>query len=83
MTARSALGVRLILSLLFIPVFLAGTALFWYWAVNSGPRDVPSSDSLRTLTLVCAVLAVLAVIDLLVVVTRRRRERRRRGSRTR
>lgn len=75
LTARSALRLRLILSLIFIPLFLAGTALFWYWMVASGPRDAPSSDSLRVLTIVCAVLSVLALLDLVVVLLRRRRER--------
>lgn len=76
-TARSALGLRWVLSLVFLPVFLAGTALFWYWMELSGPRDAPSSGSLRVLTVVCAVLAFLALLDLLVVTLRRRRERSR------
>lgn len=74
-TARSALGLRLILSSVFVPLFLAGTALFWYWMESSGPRDAPSSGSLRVLTILCAVLAFLALVDLVAVVLRRRRER--------
>lgn len=71
-TARSALGLRLLLSSVFVPVFLAGTALFWYWMERSDPRDVPSSGSLRVLTILCAVAAFLAVVDLVVVLLRRR-----------
>ena len=78
-TARSALGLRLILSSVFVPLFLAGTALFWYWTERSGPQDVPSSGSLRVLAILCAVLAFLALVDLGVVLLRRRRERPRTG----
>ncbi|MFR9676770.1 DUF6343 family protein [Streptomyces sp. TR06-5] len=75
-TARSALGLRLLLSSVFVPLFLAGTGLFWYWTEQSGPRDVPSSDSLRVLAIVCAILAFLSLLDLIAVLRRRRRERR-------
>jgi hypothetical protein len=73
-TARSALGLRLLLSSVFVPVFLAATALFWYWTGESGPRDVPSSGSLRVLAIACAVVAALALLDLVVLLMRRRRE---------
>ncbi|GAB2817961.1 hypothetical protein KDA82_06780 [Streptomyces daliensis] len=75
-TARSALRLRLLLASLFTPVFLAGTAVFWYWTAHSGPHDAPSSGSLRTLTLISAALALFALVDLVVVLVRRRRERR-------
>lgn len=74
-TARSALRLRLLLSALFVPVFLAGTVLFWYWTAHSGPADAPSEGSLRVLTLICAGLALFAVTDLAVVLRRLRRER--------
>lgn len=73
-TARSALGLRLLLSSVFLPLFLAGTGLFWYWTAQSGPQDVPSSGSLRVLTLTCAALSLLALVDLVVVLRRRSRE---------
>lgn len=79
-TARSALGVRLVLAVLFTPLFLAGTALFWYWATQAGPGDVPGVDSLRSLTAICAGLSLFALTDLIVVL-RRRRKRRPAGSR--
>ncbi|OEV03935.1 hypothetical protein [Streptomyces oceani] len=74
--AQSALGVRLLLSVVFLPLFLAGTLLFWYWTAHSSPGDVPSSDSLLVLTLVCAGLTLFAAIDLVLVLRRRARERR-------
>lgn len=74
-TARSALRMRLVLSVLFVPLFLVGTVVFWYWAEQSGPRSAPTGDSLRVLTVICAALALFALVDLLVVLRRRRRER--------
>ncbi|MCF6525365.1 DUF6343 family protein [Streptomyces sp. JJ36] len=76
LTARSALRLRLLLATLFIPLFVAGTLLFWYWSEQAGPEDVPGAGSLRTLMAICAGLALFAVIDLVAVVLRRRRERR-------
>lgn len=72
-TARSAMGVRLFLAALFTPVFLAGTALFWFWMTQTGPGDVPGVDSLRTLTAICAGLSLFALTDLIVVLRRRSR----------
>ncbi|RAJ68998.1 hypothetical protein K378_01887 [Streptomyces sp. Amel2xB2] len=72
-TARSALGLRLVLALLFTPVFLAGTALFWFWATQSGAGAVPTADSLYTLTAICGGLSLFALTDLIVVVRRRSR----------
>lgn len=74
-TARSALRVRYLLSLIFLPVFVVGTGVFWYWMSRSGPSDAPSEGSLRVLTVMCAALALFALADLVVVVRRRRRER--------
>jgi Family of unknown function (DUF6343) len=71
-TARSALRIRLILAVIFTPVFLAGTALFWFWMTQTGPGDAPGAGSLRTLTVICGALALFSVIDLLVLLRRRR-----------
>ncbi|GAA1008350.1 hypothetical protein STXM2123_4530 [Streptomyces sp. F-3] len=74
-TARSPLHLRLALSAVFFPLFLAGTVLFATWSADSGPRDSPSPTALATLAGICAALALVAVVDLLVV-TRRLRARR-------
>lgn len=74
-TARSALRLRLLLSSLFVPLFLAGAALFGYWAAQSGAGDVPSRNSLCVLALICLVLTVFAALDLAVLLVRRRRAR--------
>lgn len=74
-TARSALGVRLVLSLVFTPLFLAAAAVFAGWASVTGERESPSRDSLWSLTQICLVLFLLAAVDLFVVLRRRRRER--------
>lgn len=76
-TARSALRVRLLLSGLFLPLYLAGTGLLWYWAAHSDAGSAPSSGSLWVLTAACGTLALLALADLVVVLLRRRRERSR------
>ena len=72
-TARSPLRLRLLLSAIFTPVFLAGAGLLWFWTVQSGPDSVPTEGSLRVLALACTVIAALALVDLLVVATRIRR----------
>jgi hypothetical protein len=69
------MGVRLILAVLFTPLFLAGTALFWFWMTQTGPGDVPGVDSLRSLTAICAGLSLFALTDLIVVLRRRRKRR--------
>ncbi|GAA2424172.1 DUF6343 family protein [Streptomyces macrosporus] len=74
-TARSALKLRLLLSVLYTPVFLAGTVFFALWAVRAGPNESPSSDSLSTIAWICAALTLIGVIDLVVVLARRGRER--------
>ncbi|GAB3667753.1 DUF6343 family protein [Streptomyces sparsus] len=79
-TARSALRMRLILALVFTPLFVAGAVLFWAWSGNADPQDTPTPDSLRTLAWISTGLAVFAVIDLLVVL--RRISRARRAART-
>ncbi|WP_258016174.1 DUF6343 family protein [Streptomyces sp. AJS327] len=82
-TALSALRLRLLLSVVFVPLFLAGTVLFWYAMTQAGPRDVPSHDSWRTLMWIGAGITVLAVADLVIVVRRRATERRRAAARER
>ncbi|WP_052851343.1 DUF6343 family protein [Streptomyces avicenniae] len=74
-TAYSDLRLRWVLSLVFAPLFLLATVFFaiWWGAADSG--DSPSPALLGWLTLACAVLTVIAVIDLLVVTRRIRRRR--------
>ncbi|MEU2109458.1 DUF6343 family protein [Streptomyces sp. NPDC019507] len=66
-TARSALALRLVLSLVTLPVFVAGTALFAVRAGTSGHLDCPGPAVLAALALVCGVLALVAAVDLLVI----------------
>ncbi|MFJ4057626.1 DUF6343 family protein [Streptomyces albogriseolus] len=79
-TARSALGLRLLLSAFFTPLFVAAAVLFAVWSVQSGPGSSPTSSQLAVLAGVCAALAVFSAADLIVVLRRRRRERPSRGS---
>lgn len=72
-TARSALGLRVVLSAVFLPIFTAATAGFAVWAAHQGPGDNPGNGPLTVLAVACGVLALAAVADLLVVTARRRR----------
>ncbi|MFP1624703.1 DUF6343 family protein [Streptomyces sp. 5K101] len=74
-TARSALGLRLLLSACFMPLFVAAAVLFAIWSTRSKPGSTPTSSELALLAGLCAVLAVLAAVDLTVILRRRRRER--------
>ncbi|MET9971428.1 DUF6343 family protein, partial [Streptomyces sp. NPDC006356] len=74
-TARSALGLRLLLSVFFMPLFMAAAVLFALWAARAGPGSSPTSSLLAVLAGLCAALSVLAAVDLAVVLRRRRRER--------
>lgn len=74
-TARSPLRLRRLLAGLFLPLFLAGCALFAVWAADAGPDDSPGRGPLVLLAVVCGVLALTALLDLLVVLRRLRRER--------
>ncbi|GAA5078044.1 DUF6343 family protein [Streptomyces similanensis] len=65
--ARSPLRLRRLLSGVFLPVFALAAALFAYWATRSGPGDSPGGTVLATLAGVCAALALIAAVDLLVV----------------
>ncbi|WP_257579365.1 hypothetical protein [Streptomyces sp. JJ38] len=79
--ARSAVRLRLLLGLLFTPLFIAGAVLFWAWAAASGPHDVPTDGSLRVIAVLFTALAVFSLLDLLVVQRRLLRARHRRGRR--
>ena len=74
-TAQSSLRLRTLLSSLFAPVFLAAAAGFGLWAASSGPGSSPGSGPLWGIAVVCAVLGLLALVDLVVLRARRRRER--------
>lgn len=78
-TARSPLGLRLLLASVFLPLFVAGCALFAVWAADAGPGDSPGRGPLIFLSVVCGFLALTALVDLVVVVRRLRRERGTRG----
>lgn len=72
-TARSPLGLRLVLSAVYVPVFLVATVGFAIWAAHSDPGSSPTGTVLSILAGGCAVLTVVAAADLLVVLRRRRR----------
>ncbi|MGW7132159.1 DUF6343 family protein [Streptomyces bobili] len=74
-TAQSPLGLRLILSGVFLPVFGVATVAFAMWAGQSGPGDDPGRGPLVVLAVVCGVLALLAAVGLLAVLRRLRHER--------
>ncbi|MEW2630831.1 DUF6343 family protein [Streptomyces sp. NPDC048389] len=74
-TARSALGLRLILSCAGVVLFAALTALFAVWAAGAGPDDSPSRWELGLLAGGCGLLTVVAAVDLVVILRRRGRER--------
>ncbi|MDX3611248.1 DUF6343 family protein [Streptomyces europaeiscabiei] len=74
-TARSALGLRLLLAICFTPVFIAASLLFAVWSTHSGRGSSPTSTQLAVLAGVCAALAVIAAVDLVVILRRRRSER--------
>jgi hypothetical protein len=78
-TAQSPLGLRLLLSGVFLPVFTGAAVFFGVWAADPGPGDSPGPGPLSVLTAVCAAVALLAAVDLLVVVRRLERERRMRS----
>ncbi|MEU0284331.1 MULTISPECIES: DUF6343 family protein [Streptomyces] len=74
-TARSPLRLRLLLSCVFLPLFVAGTVLFGVWAARSDSGDSPGPGPLVLLAVVCGVLALTAALDLAVVLRRLRQER--------
>ncbi|MFI5572225.1 DUF6343 family protein [Streptomyces sp. NPDC051740] len=74
-TARSPLRPRLLLAAVFLPLFLAGTALFGTRAARSDAGDSPGRGPPAPLAVVCGVLALTALLDLAVVPRRLRRGR--------
>ncbi|MDB1086607.1 DUF6343 family protein [Streptomyces sp. ACA25] len=74
-TAQSHLQVRLLLSLVFLPLFVLATVVFAVWWAGAGAGDSPRPEDLRLLTLLCGGLSLLAAVDLAVVLRRLRRER--------
>ncbi|MGW5333153.1 DUF6343 family protein [Streptomyces bauhiniae] len=77
-TARSALKLRLVLSVIGLLVFVLGTVLFAVWAGAVRQQDVPDPTQLTVLAVICGVLALFAAVDLVVVLLRLARERARR-----
>ncbi|MEU7211023.1 DUF6343 family protein [Streptomyces sp. NPDC044989] len=73
--AQSALRLRLLLSAVFLPLFLAGAAYFGLWAADTGTGDSPGRGMLVVIAVVCGALALLAAADLLVLIRRLRSER--------
>jgi hypothetical protein len=71
-TARSAVGLRLLLAVCYAPVFMAAAALLALWSVLSGPHGTPSDLLLAVLSGVCAMLAATALTDAAVLARRRR-----------
>ncbi|MEG3627929.1 DUF6343 family protein [Streptomyces poriticola] len=74
-TAQSPLRLRLLLSAVFLPSFIAGAAYFGVWAAHSDPGDSPGRSALVAVAAICAAVALLAVTDLATVISRLRRER--------
>ncbi|MGW6220154.1 DUF6343 family protein [Streptomyces olivaceus] len=74
-TAQSPLRLRLVLSAVFLPLFLGRAAYCGVWAAGTGPGDSPGRGTLVAVAAVCAAFALLAVADLVVVAGRLRRER--------
>ncbi|MGW2787962.1 DUF6343 family protein [Streptomyces populi] len=74
-SARSPLRLRLLLSGIFLPVFLVAAVLFGVWAGAARPGDMPGRGGLVGVAVVCTVLALTAAIDVVVVSQRQRRER--------
>ncbi|MFK4144779.1 DUF6343 family protein [Streptomyces sp. NPDC004065] len=74
-TAQSPLGLRLLLSAVFLPLFAAATVFFAVWAADAGPGASPGRGPLIAVAVVCGVVALLAAADLTVVLRRLRRER--------
>ena len=72
-TAYSDLRLRLLLSGIFLPLFLILTVLLAVWWAATDSGDAPSSAELGVLTIACALLSLVAAVDLLVVLRRRRR----------
>ncbi|MCF2436377.1 DUF6343 family protein [Streptomyces thinghirensis] len=75
-TAQSPLRLRLLLSAVFLPLFVAGAAFFGVWAADTGPGDSPRTRHPGgPRRRVRGVRPALAAADLVVVAGRLRRER--------
>ncbi|MGP3968854.1 DUF6343 family protein [Streptomyces sp. 6N223] len=72
-TAFSDLRLRMLLSVIFTPVFVVATVLLCVWWLNAEPDDPVGRGPLGAAALICAAASVVAVIDL-VVVRRRLRD---------
>ncbi|MEZ0067046.1 hypothetical protein ABIA32_003059 [Streptacidiphilus sp. MAP12-20] len=75
-TALSDLPARRLLAAIFGPVYLAGAALFGFMAANAKPGDVTGRNTFTGFASLCALLAVIAAVDLLVIRARMAAERR-------
>ncbi|MGP4111311.1 DUF6343 family protein [Streptomyces sp. 4N509B] len=72
LTAYSDLRLRLLLSVIFTPLFVAGTVLLFVWWLNAEPDDAVSRGEVGVAAVICAVAAVIALVDLAVVLRRLR-----------
>ncbi|WP_174501531.1 hypothetical protein [Streptacidiphilus melanogenes] len=75
-TALSDLPARRMLAGIFGPVYLAGAVLFAWMAAVAKPGDVAARNTWIGFAAVCAVLALVAAVDLLVIHARMAAERR-------
>lgn len=73
LTAYSDLRLRLILSLIFIPLYAVGTLLLTVWWVNAEPGGDISPGAIGWAALICGVVAVIAIVDLVLILRRLRR----------
>ncbi|WP_354637987.1 DUF6343 family protein [Kitasatospora camelliae] len=65
--ARSDLELRRLLSLVFLVLFLCGTALFAVLAALAGPGPAPNQDTYVVFAAVCTGFAGIAALDLMVI----------------
>jgi hypothetical protein len=75
-TALSDLPARRLLAGIFGPVYAAGAVLFAVMAAAAKPADTAARNTWIGFAAVCAVLAVVAAVDLLVIHARMAEERR-------
>ncbi|WP_267244843.1 hypothetical protein [Streptomyces sp. PR69] len=76
-TAQRPLRVRMLLTMVYIPLFAAGAVLFAVWALWSDAGDSPSPGILMALSFICALLALLALGEAVAIQHRRERVYRR------
>ncbi|MER7982854.1 DUF6343 family protein [Streptomyces sp. NPDC095817] len=74
-TARSALGLRVILATAGLILFLAATVVCARWAYLVNDAATPGRPQLLALTVGCGVITLLAAANLIAVTRRRARER--------